>query len=527
MTSLTSIMAKLLNVKLTHIQNVWFESFTTQHDNIVFEAEKVVVDVHPYKRCQEMCPICKQKCARYDTKQDHPSTWRGPNWNGFFVELRYQPKRIKCPEHGVRTEWIPWQDGKSRFLADLNNEVAWMAMSSSKTDVCLFFGINWRTVGNCIKAAHDRIEPDPKARLKGLRRICVDETSRKKGHKYITVVYDMDRNQVVWVHDKHGKEIFELFCKELNEEERAAIEVVAGDGAQWIDSCVDNYFPNAKRCIDNFHVVEWVNDALDKTRLSTARKARAEYDKATAQAKKEKEEREKAEKKAREDYYDAKRELAVLKLVRGRPSNRRKELERFIEAYESGDSNPNVIVGVQISMLDLLKERAEKINGTKYALAMNPEHLSETNAAKLSLIEVSFPDLYRGYRLKEMLRAILRYKDATEARTELTKWIDEAKASNLRQFVKLADKIERHTENILRSIECHANSAKSESTNTTIKAIIKTARGFRNMENMFALIMLKCSDLVIPLNNRYQPDAMTRKQKRETANEKKRAREAS
>ena len=112
-------------------------------------------------------------------------------------------------------------------------------------------------------------------------------TQSAEAPKYITVVYDMDRNQVVWVHDKHGQDIFELFCQELSDEERASIEVVAGDGARWIDSCVKKYFPQAKRCIDSFHVVEWINEALDKTRLNIARKARSEYDKAERQAKEE------------------------------------------------------------------------------------------------------------------------------------------------------------------------------------------------------------------------------------------------
>ncbi|MCR5772911.1 MAG: transposase, partial [Butyrivibrio sp.] len=46
-----------------------------------------------------------------------------------------------------------------------------------------------------------------------------------------------------------------------------------------------------------------------------------------------------------------------------------------------------------------------------------------------------------------------------------------------------------------------ANSAKSESTNTTIKGLIKLARGFRNLDNMITLIYLKCSDIVVPLCN--------------------------
>lgn len=65
-------------------------------------------------------------------------------------------------------------------------------------------------------------------------RICVDETSYEKCSKYITVVYDMDRNHVVWVRKCNSYEVFKQFCEELTPEERYKIEIVAGDGAQWI-----------------------------------------------------------------------------------------------------------------------------------------------------------------------------------------------------------------------------------------------------------------------------------------------------
>lgn len=95
-----------------------------------------------------------------------------------------------------------------------------MVCRMSKTAVALFEDIDWRTVGNCVKAAHNRIEPDITAKMHDLRRICVDETSYRKGFAYITVVYDMDRNRVVWIHEGSGLEIFRLFCEALSPEER-------------------------------------------------------------------------------------------------------------------------------------------------------------------------------------------------------------------------------------------------------------------------------------------------------------------
>ena len=145
---------------------------------------------------------------------------------------------------------------------------------------------------------------------------------------------------------------------------------------------------------------------------------------------------------------------------------------------------------------------------------------------KLQLIENNYPDLYRAYQLKEALRLILHMKDPEQAATELEKWICDARNSGLKPMQELADKIEkRHKENILNAIKCQANSAKSESTNTTIKGLIKLARGFRNIGNMIALIYLKCSDIVVPLRNRPQPSKEYLAKKRERANELRRLRE--
>ncbi len=57
----------------------------------------------------------------------------------------------------------------------------------------------------------------------------------RKGFSYVTVVYDMDRNRVVWIHAGNGLEVFRLFCEALTTEERTKIEIIAGDGVQWIE----------------------------------------------------------------------------------------------------------------------------------------------------------------------------------------------------------------------------------------------------------------------------------------------------
>ena len=535
-----TIFKNILDFKCMHIEKAENETRTIQAYGELWDQDIVVISARPFKRLQCLCPICGNKCVKDGYKQEKESTWRAPNLNGMPVFIKYRPQRILCPEHGALNEDIPWADGNSRFTAAFNDEVAWFVCQMSKTAVCEFEGINWRTVGNCIKASHSRLEPDISLRIHDdVRRICVDETSYRKGYKYITVVYDMDKNRVIWVHEGYGYEVFAEFCKLLTPEEREKIEIVAGDGANWIDSCKEEFFPNATRCIDFFHVAQWINKALDEVRISTAAKARREYNRLRDEYIKAEAEAAVAAEKAKQDYQDALGELAEMPR-RGRPSARKLELLSFIEEYEAAqvktpENSQSRTVGrprkVQLTpeheaSLKKLSDRIDDFKGAKFALGHNPENCTDNQIEKLQLIENNYPDLYRAYQLKEALRLILHMKDPEQADTELAKWIDDAKRSGLRPMEKLAEKIDTlHKENILNAIKCQANSAKSESTNTTIKGLIKLARGFRNLDNMIALIYLKCSDIVVPLCNRPQPSAEYLARKRARANELRRMRE--
>ena len=432
----------------------------------VFTARDVIIiHARPYKRVQGLCPICKKKCPGYDTPHDTESRWRAPNLHGVSVYVGYVRKRIQCPEHGVQSEYIPWADGTSRFTKSFNDEISWLIGRLPKTDIAYYMNIDWRTAGNCLRYTLQRLEPNRRAsRMENLRRICVDETSYEKGHKYVTVVYDMDRNQVVWIHKDNGYEVFKQFCLELTPEERSKIEIVAGDGARWITSCVKEFFPNAVRCVDPFHVCEWANETLNEVRMSVYAKAKREYEM-------------------------QKRTMAQ--------ANR-----EFDKTYGKGSRKGTFTEGQQ-QELDQLEDVYRNIKGSKYAVCKNPENCTEDQKEKINVIQQEFPDLFNAYQFKERLRAIIHMKEDPEAATKkLDEWIADASNSDMAPIRKLAEKIERNREGILHSIINRANSAKSEATNTTIKLLIKMGRGYRNLDNLIALVYLKCSSLEIPLFNR-------------------------
>ena len=113
-------------------------------------------------------------------------------------------------------------------------------------------------------------------RTKGLVRIGVDETSYRKGHKYMIVVVNHDTGTVVWCHDGHGKKALDEFFRSLDEEDRGRIKLVSADGARWVDSSMAQWVPQATHCVDTFHVVQWATDELEEIRRQAWRAAHAE-----------------------------------------------------------------------------------------------------------------------------------------------------------------------------------------------------------------------------------------------------------
>lgn len=564
MASGISVIVKALNIKKMHVDRVEVKEDKAQMLGEEYIRKEIDVHARPFKKIQRRCPACLKECPVYDHQAKKESSWRANSLNGVPVVIEYQPVRICCKEHGILNEYVPWADGKSRFTEGFNNEAAFMALTCPKTVVSQFFGINWRTVGNCIKAAHERLEPDVTQRLRGLKRICVDETSYRRGHKYITVVYDIDRSQVAWVHEGFGLEVFTLFCEALTEEERNGIEVVAGDGAGWIDTCCKKYFKRARRCVDFFHAVGWVNEALDKVRNSARSRAERDVEEMKNEFRKaEKEEKEEIRKTAEElrkarselkkmpkkgrpskrkkeleeyiarleeqlktyhddqaieiseeEYTAAKEELAAMPR-RGRRSKRKSELLTIIALYEKDTGDDSTLSAAHQKIISDLEKRAGIIKKTKYVLGMNPENLHTSAMDRLSQIEGSYPEVYLAYQLKEEIRLILHMKDVKTAEIALEKWLEKVRECGISQFEKLEDKFLKHKQGILNAIELQVNSSRSEATNTTIKALIAEARGFHNLENLFALIYLRCSDIVVPLHNRYQPSAQKQKELRD------------
>lgn len=146
------------------------------------------------------------------------------------------------------------------------------------------------------------------------------------------------------------------------------------------------------------------------------------------------------------------------------------------------------------------KTAAEAMKGLKYAVLRNPGDLTERQSTALATLAGVDPkgQLYRSWQLKELLRTLL-HQPAGQAEGELKRWINWASHSRIPEIVELCRKIRRRRDDILRTIRPGHSNARLEAFNNRIKVTIRMAYGFHHIDNLIAMIKLRCSGLPIRL----------------------------
>jgi len=232
------------------------------------ENGQLVAEIEAIQGRLPRCGFCGRKVHR--TKGERPRRlWRDLKIRHLPLVLAYMPRRVVCRDCGVRVEQVPWAERWSRVTKSLSRAAAELARRTDLTTVANHYGINWKTVSNII---HRVVEWGlASRRKKPLRIIGIDEVSRKKGHKYLTLVYDLQRGQLVWIGKDRTKETLSRFFDELGKRRSKNLKAVSMDmWASYID-VIQQRTPQVTICFDRFHVVRHLNEAVDEVRRSLVR----------------------------------------------------------------------------------------------------------------------------------------------------------------------------------------------------------------------------------------------------------------
>ena len=372
----------------------------------------VVVRVRPRKGTPSRCGRCRRKAPRYDRGEGR-RRWRGLDWGTLRMVVEADSPRVDCLFCGPTVVAVPWARHDVRHTLAFDQQVAWLARFTSRTVVAALMRVAWETVGSIVSRVMADAITANESRFDGVRRIGIDDVSYRKGHKYLVVVYDHDRGTLLWAGQDRKKTTLGQFFALLGEERCRQIELVSADGADWISDMVALNCPNAKLCLDPYHLVTWVNKAVDQ--------------------------------------------------LRGR-------LRRAAQRSQA-------------------KELADLFSDSRWVLLKDPTQLNDGQRQTLAELMKTNTPLLKAYLLKEQLRQILRQGGAGRI-PYFNLWLAWALRSRIPEMVELARRMRRYSTDIAHTLRYGLTNGPVEGLNSRIRQVINTARGFRTVEALIAMLHL-------------------------------------
>jgi transposase len=179
--------------------------------------------------------------------------------------------RVACRACGaIRQVEVPFADPRRSYTKAFERYALALSRCMTILDVARHLGVGWDVIKDIQKRDLSRRFARPK--LKHLRRIAIDEIAVAKGHRYLTVVMDLDSGAVVFVGDGKGADSLRPFWKRLRPS-KAKIEAVAMDRSPAYREAVSTHLPEAVIVFDRFHVVKLFNEKLSQLRRDLHREA--------------------------------------------------------------------------------------------------------------------------------------------------------------------------------------------------------------------------------------------------------------
>lgn len=221
------------------------------------------------------CSGCGERCSGYDTQPtarrfDFIPLWMIP------VVLVYTMRRVNCPTCGVKVERVPWAEGKSPLTTEYQWFLAGWARRMSWKEVATSFSVSWDHVYNSVK--HAVSWGLSRRQLDGIESIGVDEVQWKKGHKYQTIVYQIDAGckRLLWIGPDRTAKTLLRFFRFLGKQRSQKLQFVCSDMWQAYLKVIAKKVPHALHVLDRFHVMQKMSKAIDEVRAAEVKQLKAD-----------------------------------------------------------------------------------------------------------------------------------------------------------------------------------------------------------------------------------------------------------
>lgn len=246
------------------------KGFVYGHAQLAKDKQNAIeVSVVPRRGSRPYCSGCGRRRPGYDRLPERAFEFI-PLW-GFSVFFRYARRRVDCRACGIVAELLPWAEGKHQltnaymqFLAGWARKLSWLEVSRQ-------FRTSWDHVYRSVEWI---VQWGLERRVLGpVRAMGVDEIAYSRGHKYLTLVYQIEAGLVrlLWVGKARTVQTFEGFFDVLGQEVCAGIEFICSDMWRPYIRVIRQRCAQAVHILDRFHIVAKMNEALDDVRAEEAR----------------------------------------------------------------------------------------------------------------------------------------------------------------------------------------------------------------------------------------------------------------
>lgn len=229
----------------------------------------LTVKIDPRRNSRPVCSGCGQPGPGYDTLASRRFEFI-PFW-GMLVYFVYAMRRVDCPACGVTVESVPWAEGKRTVTVAYAWFLSRWAKRLSWAQVAEAFRTSWHTVYRSVEhavqwgRAHQNLE--------GITAMGVDELCWGRWHRYVTVVYQINKNAIrlLWVGEHRKAKTLLRFFRWFGQDRTRRLQYVCSDMWRPYLKVVAKKAGQAIHILDRFHIMMHFNKAIDKVRAGEAR----------------------------------------------------------------------------------------------------------------------------------------------------------------------------------------------------------------------------------------------------------------
>ena len=232
-------------------------------DRMLLDAEAQRIDIYISHAGRPLiCPKSGETGTLYDHRKER--SWRHLDWFQFRCFVHCRVPRVKSSA-GVNTIQVPWSSASQRYTEAFESwTIRLLQATKNQTKTAQLLRCKFDVVNRIL---HRSVERGERRRaLQGISHVSVDEKAIHRGHKYATVVSDSDRGVVLDVGQGRDKNSVKALLRGLLGDLKDEIQTITTDMWKAYISCVTELFPNATLIHDRFHLIQYLNKAIDQVR---------------------------------------------------------------------------------------------------------------------------------------------------------------------------------------------------------------------------------------------------------------------